>query len=120
MQNNDINYKGIFIFLGILTVTLMIVYASITAMSRRFENRAIHIDDAMLSNLPPRNVGSNISYFPGPREQPNPVIDLQALRAREDAEITNYGWINRTSGIVRIPISRAMELVLAKQREAHP
>ncbi len=120
MQNNDINFKGILIFLGVLTVTLVVVYATVAGMSRRFENRAARGDEAVLSKSPPRSVSANVPYFPGPREQPNPIVDLQALRAREDAEITNYGWINRTSGIVRIPIARAMELVLAKQQEAHP
>lgn len=39
-------------------------------------------------------------------------LDLQAFRAGEDAELGSYGWINKTSGVVRIPIERAMELVL--------
>ncbi len=55
---------------------------------------------------------------PGSVPQPFPVLqvsppqDLQAFRARESAELESYGWINRTSGIVRIPIERAMDLVL--------
>jgi hypothetical protein len=41
-------------------------------------------------------------------------LDLAQFRAREDEELTNYDWINRTAGIVRVPIERAMELVLQK------
>ncbi|MGH7969328.1 MAG: hypothetical protein ACREIC_11435 [Limisphaerales bacterium] len=47
-----------------------------------------------------------------PRLQVSPPLDLLAFRAREEAELNTYGWVNRTSGVVRIPIERAMELVL--------
>lgn len=46
-----------------------------------------------------------------PRLQLAPDVDLQAFRAREDAELNSYGWIDRTAGVVRIPIDRAMELI---------
>jgi hypothetical protein len=36
---------------------------------------------------------------------------LAELRAQEDAELNTYGWIDRRSNIVRIPIQRAMELI---------
>ncbi|HZR20510.1 MAG TPA: hypothetical protein VFE51_24725 [Verrucomicrobiae bacterium] len=49
-----------------------------------------------------------------PRLQISPRLDLARFRSLEDEELTNYGWIDRTSGIVRIPIERAMELILQK------
>jgi hypothetical protein len=47
-----------------------------------------------------------------PRLQVSPPLDLEAFRAKEQTELNTYGWINRTSGIVRVPIERAMEMVL--------
>lgn len=52
-----------------------------------------------------------LARFPRPNLQLNPHEDLLALRAREDEELTNYGWIDRKAGVVRIPIKRAMELI---------
>ena len=52
-----------------------------------------------------------LNRFPKPDLQMNPHADLVAFRAREDAELNGYGWINRTSGVVRIPIERAMDLI---------
>ncbi|HTL18300.1 MAG TPA: hypothetical protein VL793_13775 [Patescibacteria group bacterium] len=49
-----------------------------------------------------------------PRLQVSPRLDLKTFRAGEDEQLTNYGWINRSSGIVRVPIEHAMELVLSK------
>lgn len=48
---------------------------------------------------------------PAPTLQAAPRDDLLALRAREDAELGSYAWIDRDKGLVRIPIERAMELV---------
>lgn len=47
---------------------------------------------------------------PEPRLQAKPVEDLLALRAREDALLHGYAWIDRRSGTVKVPIERAMEL----------
>ena len=47
-----------------------------------------------------------------PKLQVRPTLDLQTFRAQEDAELNRYGWVDKTSGIVRIPIARAMDLLL--------
>jgi hypothetical protein len=49
---------------------------------------------------------------PPPRLQLSPPADLKSFRAREETELSTYGWINKTSGVVRVPIERAMALVL--------
>ncbi len=41
--------------------------------------------------------------------------DLRSLRAREDAELNSYGYVDREKGIVRIPIRQAMELVIRER-----
>ncbi|MFT4569649.1 MAG: hypothetical protein ACI8TX_002408 [Hyphomicrobiaceae bacterium] len=50
---------------------------------------------------------------PAPRLQARPVEDLRKVHAREDAALSGYEWLNRSSGIVKIPIDRAMELYAA-------
>ncbi len=55
-----------------------------------------------------------LQRFPGPNLQTDPREDLLALRAREQAQLTTYGWADRTNGIVRIPIERTMELILER------
>ena len=57
---------------------------------------------------------------PGPRLQSSPVLDMEELRAREDSVLTSYGWVDRQAGIVRIPIDRAVELLLEKGLPAPP
>ena len=52
------------------------------------------------------------SYFP--KLQLSPIADMEAFRAREEAELNGYGWVDRNAGVARIPINRAMDLVLQK------
>jgi hypothetical protein len=49
-----------------------------------------------------------------PRLEPNPLAPRLAARARENAALLSYGWVDRSAGIARIPIDRAMELLVAR------
>lgn len=45
---------------------------------------------------------------------------LKRLRDREDAALGRYGWVDREAGIVRIPIERAMDLLLERGLPTRP
>lgn len=47
---------------------------------------------------------------PPPRLQADPAADLANLRASAEAKLDNYGWVDRSAGIIRIPIDRAITL----------
>jgi hypothetical protein len=51
---------------------------------------------------------------PEPRLQVAPSQELQELRASEEAVLQSYGWVDQAAGIVRLPMARAMELVLER------
>jgi hypothetical protein len=48
---------------------------------------------------------------PAPRLQTNPASDLQQLLEAENAKLNSYGWIDKSAGVIRIPIDRAMDLL---------
>ena len=48
---------------------------------------------------------------PAPRLQERSDLDLQDVRAREDRILNTYGWVDKSRGIVRIPVDEAMKLV---------
>jgi hypothetical protein len=52
--------------------------------------------------------------MPQPHLQPHPLADRQRYEAQERAKLSGYAWVDRSSGIVRIPIDRAMQ-ILAQQ-----
>jgi hypothetical protein len=52
--------------------------------------------------------------FPEPQLEKTPIPDLKAIREAEDQSLTTYGWVDQQKGTVRIPISKAMDMVVAK------
>lgn len=68
---------------------------------------------------PPLPVAELADTIPPPRLQASPARDLALLEARTDIILNGYGWIDEEQGIVRIPVERAMELLLARGLE-HP
>lgn len=52
--------------------------------------------------------------FPQPRLEVRPTGELEKLRATEQKQLDSYGWIDRPAGIARIPIDRAMELLVER------
>jgi hypothetical protein len=61
---------------------------------------------------------------PGPRLEETPATDLQEMRAAEDQVLTKYAWLDQDNGIVRLPIDRAMDLIVQRglpvRKEAGP
>ena len=53
----------------------------------------------------------------GPRLQADPPADMRALRQQENETLNQWGWTDETNGVARIPIERAMEM-LVEQRSA--
>ena len=51
---------------------------------------------------------------PAPRLQTAPIQDLRHLRAEEDALLQTYAWVDRSSGTVRVPIERAIDLLVQR------
>src|ERR1700739_1376134 len=49
-----------------------------------------------------------------PRIQPNPAVDMQSYLQSQQNLLNSYGWIDRPNGIVRLPVDRAMELLLER------
>jgi hypothetical protein len=51
---------------------------------------------------------------PAPRLEEHPAIGLQQLHAEEDRMLSTYGWVDKKTGVVHIPIDRAMDLMLQR------
>jgi hypothetical protein len=51
---------------------------------------------------------------PEPRLQIDAHNELRQMRAAEEAVLNSYGWVDKDSGRVRIPIERAMEILAKK------
>jgi hypothetical protein len=52
--------------------------------------------------------------FPQPQLEKTPIPYLKDVRAAEEQVLTSYGWVDQQKGVVRVPISQAMDMVVKK------
>lgn len=50
--------------------------------------------------------------FPAPQLETDERTELNAVRLREENILSTYGWVDQKSGVVHIPIDRAMDLLV--------
>lgn len=107
-EKSDLRSKPIVIFGVILGVVVLLAFVVTYAMINvlgwwerpRLETPA--------SPLATRGVP------PEPRLQVEAPKDLKRLQAAEQEVLTTYAWVSKETGIARIPIERAMQLVLER------
>ncbi|HLH41559.1 MAG TPA: hypothetical protein VKV74_01140 [Bryobacteraceae bacterium] len=51
---------------------------------------------------------------PPPRIQPDPTTDMRTYADSQQKLLNTYGWVDRQNGIVRLPIDRAMQLLVER------
>jgi hypothetical protein len=108
-EQKDVDVFSLFTIAFLLFVSFLIVFLIVWGMMRYFK---IH-EPAKTSgqaNIPVTRVGE----FPKPRLEVKASADLAKLRAAEEADLDSYGWIDQSSGAVRIPIDRAIQLILQR------
>jgi hypothetical protein len=109
-ETRDISIRAIVGFGLALAVLTGIVLAAMWGVFRVFERRENKRDQP----LPPM-IAANLRRTPsGPRLEPDPLAPRQRLRAQESAVLTTAAWVDRDHGVVRIPVDRAMELLVQR------
>ena len=64
---------------------------------------------------PPASPFENVRTLPPePRLQVAAPMDLKQYKAAQDEVLNSYGWVDQQAGVVRIPIERAMDLLLQR------
>ena len=109
-EESDVNIRAIFGFgAGLMAVSLA-VYVVVWLLFSYFDRREQSSEPAGF----PLAVGHETRLPPEPRLQVEPREDLQRLRARQQALLDSYQWVDKGAGIVRIPIGEAMKLTLQR------
>lgn len=56
-----------------------------------------------------------LTHLPAPSlELDDGHADYLALRQQQSEKLNSYGWVDRSNGIVRIPIDHAMDLIASR------
>lgn len=94
---------GLTIFLIIVVGLMLGLYDFFAAREARLSPPANPLAAAEGPRLPPE-----------PRLQVHPVRDLRELREAESNILDHYAWVDKSAGVVRIPIARAIDVMAAR------
>jgi hypothetical protein len=110
MENHDVNAPAVLGF----GVALML--AGVIALVMLWQLFAVFRVRQESEGAPLRNpTAAELNIRTGePRLQINPREDLRQLRAREDAVLNSYGWVDRANGVVHIPVRDAVRILTAR------
>ena len=104
-ETRDANVRGVIGFLVVLSLVLVFTAIVCWGMFKYFS--------ASQANRAPASPFSDTRQLPtGPQLQVNPREDLLRFRAEQEHALESYSWENRDDGTVRVPIERAMEMLL--------
>lgn len=109
-ETTDASVRAVFVFGAGLLASGILIHVLVWLLFRHFAAAEAH----RFAPQYPMAISQEQLLPPEPRLQTNPREDLRELRAREDALLATYGWVDRNAGVVRIPIERAMKLVLER------
>jgi hypothetical protein len=63
---------------------------------------------------------ASLDRFPHPQLQTNDPKDLHDYLQHKNQELSTYGWVDRKSGVVHIPIEQAIDLLLKQGEPVRP
>jgi hypothetical protein len=107
-ETRDANLRAILWLAVSITATVLVAHLLLWVLLRALEGSAAR-RDPVISPL-----AETAPLPPEPRLQNTPVRDLAEFRAQEEKLLGSYGWADKEKTKVRIPIARAMELLVER------
>jgi hypothetical protein len=100
----------------ISTVVIVLTFIGIWGLATLLVN----LRDSASAPASPLAASAGRKEPPAPRLQFAPVKDIQDLHNREESTLNSYGWVDKPSGTVRIPIDKAIDLLMQRGLPSRP
>jgi hypothetical protein len=109
-EQSEVSVRLIVVSLAFLAVATLIVLVLVVGIFRYFYDSNGTAEATRLSQpvVPPE-----------PRIEVAPYEQLQQLRVKEDHVLNTYALLDKSSGTVRVPIDKAIDLLAAKGLPSH-
>jgi len=101
-ETRDVNVWAVGKFAIGLAAVCVISLGLLFGLMKFFQSRE---ETAVATTVEP------VKLFPEPQLEKTPTLDLKAIRAEEDKLLNTYAWLDTKKGVVRIPVSRAIEVL---------
>jgi hypothetical protein len=116
-ESSDINVRAIIWFTVVLTAIVLVIDLAMYGFFVVLHKYEVRNDPYVTPLAAP------IAARPTPPEpalQTEPWVDLKRFRTEQDAHMTSYGWVDEKTGVARIPIAKAKELLLKRGIPVRP
>jgi hypothetical protein len=107
-EKSDASPRGLVHFLLIMAAILVATALSLIWLFKHFEraeNPGSYVAAPFAGTQP---------LPPPPRIQAVPGVDMQSYFQSQQNLLNTYGWVDKQNGIVRLPIDRAMQMLLQR------
>lgn len=107
-ETRDISVRVVMWFAIGLVVSAIVIYLGAAGLYKLFTRQH-----------PSPEAASRIEFraqmiAPSPQLRVDEARDFEKFRAAEEAKLRSYGWIDKNAGVIRIPITRAMDLIVQR------
>jgi hypothetical protein len=125
-ERQDLGTKGILEFFAGLVILGVVVGLVLLGMFNLMDNyrKAHQPPQNPLAKVSEENTGNatpkDAESFPQPRLETDEVGQLNGQRLHEEEILNTYGWVDQKAGIARIPIDRAMALIVQRGLATRP
>jgi hypothetical protein len=126
-EREDLSPKSILYFLLVLavgTVVCVVMIGGVYDFLDKREKASQPPVSPLVTNVPEdtRHVAPHYpqTAFPDPRLEEDERNQLNGIRRAEQEKLYSYGWVDQQAGTVRIPIERAMDLLIERGLPVRP
>jgi hypothetical protein len=126
-ERQDLAPSGILYFLLALGVATVLCLFGLRGLFEYLDRRSKTSQpevNPLVTNVPSdtRHValGYPQSTFPSPKLEEDERGQLNGIRMNEEKTLYSYGWVDEKSGTVRIPIERAIDLIVQRGLPVRP
>jgi hypothetical protein len=120
-ERQDLQVSGILYFLLTIVVVTTLCLFGLRGVFAFLDHREKALQPAvnpLVTNVPTdtRHVapGYPQGVFPNPKLEEDERGQLNGIRLEEEKTLDSYGWVDEKAGTVRIPIDRAMDLLVQR------
>jgi hypothetical protein len=126
-ERQDLQPSGILYFLLTIVVVAVLCLFGLRGLYAYLDHREKTSQpqvSPLVTNVPEdtRHIapGYPQSAFPSPKLEEDERGQLNDIRTNEEKTLYSYGWVDEKAGIVRIPIERAMDLLVERGLPVRP
>lgn len=124
-EHEDLTSRGPFYFMAGLALLGLVIYLIVFGMYRFLDRYDLAHQPPLSPMATPEADTRAVTHaetqtFPQPRLEENEHAELRSFIEDQDRKLATYDWVDRDRGTVRIPIDRAMELIVQRGLPVHP